>query len=291
LEISKDEIPIETEILMSKQLQASSNSSAIKHHQMANDAGHRLSYYTTAAVAAGVGLLSMAQPAASEVVVTHKTIPILPRSIISADVPLDINGDGITDFSFGFTSFGPYSYKIGNLSFVNKSGNAVIAKGEALKTPLVDALLRGAQVGPANRFNAAPSLLIQQSYDLEHNSVCTDQKSYGHWGGNNPDRFVGVRFQIKGQTHYGWVRLNVQHSTVLKGCREFTATITAYAYETVANQAITIGSSSDSSQSAQVQAVPLVWDQPSLGLLALGADGLALWRREHKTTATDKYRS
>lgn len=244
-----------------------------------SDAGARLGCYTTAALAAGVGLLSMAQPAASEVVVTHKSIPILPRYIISTDVPLDINGDGITDFSFGLTSFGPYSYKIGNLSFVNKSGNAAMAKGEALKTPLVDALLRGALVGPSDKFNGAPNLLIQQTYDVEHNnSYCNDHKAYGHWGGNNPDRFVGVRFQINGQTHYGWVRLTVQHSTVLKGCSEISATITAYAYETVANKPITVGSSgSASDSSADFQ--PTIPYQ-SLGALALGAPGVEIWRRE-----------
>lgn len=244
---------------------------------MTNDASTRLGCYTTVAIAAGVGLLSMAQPAVSEVVVTHKSIPILPRYIISTDVPLDINGDGITDFSFGFTSFGPYSYKIGNLSFVNETGNAAIAKGEALKTPLVDALLRGAQIGPSDKFNGAPNLLIQQTYDVEHNnSYCNDHKAYGHWGGNNPDRFVGIRFQINGQTHYGWVRLNVEHSTVLKGCSEISATITAYAYETVANRPITIGSSGSAQSSENIQ--PL--QHRSLGALALGAPGLEIWRRE-----------
>ncbi len=67
--------------------------------------GH-LSSYTTAALAAGVSLLAMAQPAASEVAMTHKTIQILPRYIISTSVPLDIDGDGVTDFSFGFTALG-----------------------------------------------------------------------------------------------------------------------------------------------------------------------------------------
>jgi hypothetical protein len=242
------------------------------------EAVSHLNSYTTAALAAGVSLLAMAQPAASEVVMTHKTIQILPRSIISTSVPLDINGDGVTDFSFGFTSFGPYSYITANLSFANKPGNGVIAKGAALDTPLVDVLSRGAKVGPSDKFNGAPDLLIQQSDDIEHNSVCTDQKAYGNWNGNKPDRFVGVKFQIKGQTHYGWVRLTVDHSTVLQGCLQMSATITAYAYETVPNRAITIGSGGGSATAEMVQ--PKNQAGPSLGMLALGMPSLQIWRRE-----------
>jgi hypothetical protein len=254
--------------------------SSLPDRPCAKEAVSHLNSYTTAAVAAGVGVLAMVQPAASEVVMTHKTIQILPRYIISTNVPLDINGDGVTDFSFGFTSFGPYSYITANLSFANKPGNGVIAKGAALDTPLVDALLRGEKVGPSDKFNGAPGLLIQQSDDIEHHSVCTNQKAYGNWNGNKPDRFIGVKFQIKGQTHYGWVRLTVDHSTVLQGCLQMSATITAYAYETVPNKAITIGSStSDADRSESVQPSSKM-DHVSLGALALGVPGLEIWRRD-----------
>lgn len=57
-------------------------------------------------------------------------------------------------------------------------------------------------------------------------------------------------------------------------------TITAFAYETVANKAITIGGNTDSSEDARSPTVSKLSDRPSLGMLALGADGLALWRRD-----------
>jgi hypothetical protein len=61
-------------------------------------------------------------------------------------------------------------------------------------------------------------------------------------------------------------------------CREISATITAYAYETVANKPITIGSTTEMADEPKAP-------NPSLGMLAMGTDGLTLWRREEHTIA------
>jgi hypothetical protein len=77
---------------------------------------------------------------------------------------------------------------------------------------------------------------------------------------------MGVRFQISGETHYGWVRMNV-HS----GPRaEINITITGYAYNTVANQGLFTGVPGTK---PRVKAHPA-----SLGALSLGFLGLDLWR-------------
>ena len=61
-----------------------------------------LALYSIAAAAAGVGLLAMAQPAESEVVITKKTIPIPVSQFGFTPNPvfLDLNRDGVNDFSF-----------------------------------------------------------------------------------------------------------------------------------------------------------------------------------------------
>ena len=59
-----------------------------------------------------------------------------------------------------------------------------------------------------------------------------------YWGGDPKDRYVGVRFLIGGQTHYGWIRLTVTTSTE-EAARELR--ITGYAYETLANKPILAG--------------------------------------------------
>ena len=51
--------------------------------------------------------------------------------------------------------------------------------------------------------------------------------------------YLGLKFQIKGKTHYGWARLNVEVSKTT-----ITATLTGYAYETIPNKPILAGKTS-----------------------------------------------
>ena len=62
------------------------------------------------------------------------------------------------------------------------------------------------------------------------------QSSVGPWN-DVKHRYLGFRFQIKGKAHYGWARLNVTGS----GLGTIVATMTGYAYETIAKKAIVAG--------------------------------------------------
>jgi hypothetical protein len=88
---------------------------------------------------------------------------------------------------------------------------------------------------------------------------------------------VGVKFLIHGATHYGWIRMSVDFTAPVD--HPPTVTITAYGYETVANQPIKAGSKPTAAvaSGSHPEKKPT---QPSLGALALGIDGLAIWRRE-----------
>jgi hypothetical protein len=55
------------------------------------------------------------------------------------------------------------------------------------------------------------------------------------------------------------------------------ATITGYAYESVANKPIKAGAAAMATVDARVSDVT---NRPSLGMLAAGAEGMTLWRRE-----------
>jgi hypothetical protein len=102
----------------------------------------------------------------------------------------------------------------------------------------------------------------------------------GPWAGNHKTGYLGVRFVMNGERHYGWVRLTV---TMAIGHRP-SATITAYAYETEPDKLILAGETAG--PTAEVQIPENIQNQagPSLGMLALGADGLPLWRREGTLT-------
>lgn len=73
-------------------------------------------------------------------------------------------------------------------------------------------------------------------------------------------KYVGVKFDIGGATHYGWVRMDIDSTSPMHG------TVYSYAYESTPDTAIAAG------------AMP-VPEPTSLALLAAGAGSLALRRR------------
>jgi hypothetical protein len=234
---------------------------------------NRLRSYSIAAAAAGVSMLALVQPADAEVVITHKAIPV------NGTVSIDVNHDGIADFQF---SNEPGAY-YGTLRVVPLAGGAVVL-GPPLSS-FATALKRDVRIGPHAHFSSkgGADLEISRAVAYQVGTYVPVTVVYfvfgGDWGGYLQNRYLGVKFLIDGETHYGWVRLTV--STYRQG--GMYATIDSYAYETDPNTAIC---------AREVQPCPAVDDDaapgetgqnvsgPSLGMLALGADGLALWRRE-----------
>ena len=254
---------------------------------LGSTADHRMRLYELAAAAASVSALALAQPAEAEIIITNKTIPIHAGTYVN----LDLNGDGIADFQFYLRTSNYHSVAENYLYIFNQTaGGGAIGQGDA-----VSALIRGAKIGPRGPFS--PFL-----HTIENSFLCTtkrcaggtqsgytfNQQLYGNWAGGHPNRFIGVKFQIKGQTHYGWIRLTV--TIVHKGnghgpTGSFSATITEYGYESVANKSC--GAGLPGAAAPEVPHASLVPKQknsletgPALGMLALGADAMPLWRRD-----------
>jgi hypothetical protein len=133
--------------------------------------------------------------------------------------------------------------------------------------------MRGANIGPAAHFCPSSSLTsIEKGVAVGY----PNEKLYGPWSGNPKNRYLGVRFKIDGQIHYGWVRLTM----LTQPAGTWSATITAYAYETIPNKPIFPGITGKAAVKDEVEKSSQSPGNPSLGMLALGADGLTLWRRE-----------
>lgn len=77
----------------------------------------------------------------------------------------------------------------------------------------------------------------------------------------DPPRFVGVRFNLSGNTHYGWIELQLNAPFA-------DGTILGYAYESTPDTGL-----------FTVSSIP---EPPSLLLLASGAAGLAALRRRRQ---------
>lgn len=239
-------------------------------NRTADNLNRNLSAYATAAAAAGVSMLAMALPAKAEVIVKKVHLPITN----AAPVLLDLNKDGVADFEFTL-KYGRTSYFYDSLNVCAAQcglpNNQVVAKKG---NPFVyaSALMRGAKIGPSADFSSdLIGVMIEASLG-DFLSSHTDRKVLGKWGNDPQNRYLGVKFLINGQTHFGWVRLAVTSDKLLS----IAGTITGYAYETIPNKPILAGTA----QSAPVKTERASAGGPSVGMLAMGAEGLTLWRRE-----------
>lgn len=242
---------------------------------------HRMKWYSLAAAAAGVSTLALSQPADAKVVITNKNIPIpFCTNVFPCSVPIDLNGDGVNDFKVSLISSYDYALASLHLNVAAQNGGGVMGAAAGKNGPYASCLLRGAKVGASDHFLAGKDT-IEDSY-IYYRSISSHgpKKLYGEWGGNHPNRFLGVNFKINGQTHYGWIRITVKTVMASVQFPIMTATITEYGYETIANKSLGAGLASADPADDEVQAIADKPRHPSLGTLALGADGLPLWRRE-----------
>jgi len=233
---------------------------------------HHLNHYALAATAAGVASLALAQPAEAKIVYTpaHIKIPRPPR-FSGVSVPLDINHDGTDDFVIHnfFGGSAPNSY-----AFMGGSGNRVLGKN-----CLASALPAGVPVKFNNDCVSGDGMA---GWRTAGGNSTTFAGQWANAGKGVEDRYLGLRFLIKGQVHYGWARLNVRFKN-----GAFIGLVTGYAYETIPNKAIITGKTKGTEGEGAEQLSPTSLATPtrqpaSLGLLALGSPALSIWRREER---------
>lgn len=213
-----------------------------------NEAFHqRLNSYALAAGAAGVSLLALATPSAAEIIYTKA------HQVIGANTTygIDFNHDGTIDLTIRNKtehSCGTFCGSSGSLAAVLPGSNQVVGD-----TYGAVAMKPGMRIGTGDPFKVGAQLM-----------------GYGNFLGPFPNgswinvnsRYLGVKFTINGETHYGWARLNVQVKLPIF----FTATLTGYAYETVPNKSIIAGQTQEANDSADSQEL----STGTLGSLALG---------------------
>jgi len=242
----------------------------------------QLNGYALAAGAAGVAMFALAQPGEAKIVYTptHQKLPL------NRDFFLDLNHDRTNDFRFHITLSGEScSARKGTCSswdaaiffvYPQVKGNGVVGK-----PAFASALRAGAAIGPKAAFNTSRGIMggVQfRNQELSYSGEWADA------GKPVDDRYLGVKFVVDGKVHYGWARFNVRiyrnpKSTV-------TAVLTGYAYETIPNKSIIAGRTKGTDEVSKVErpmpeVVRASAPRPAtLGMLAMGAPGLSIWRRE-----------
>jgi hypothetical protein len=244
---------------------------------LSNNLHRQLAQYSLTAAVAGVSMLALAAPASGEVVVTRKTIPIPVGSSIENPVTISMANDGVNNFSFLLNGLSDSPREL--VAGARNGTNSQILAGGTFYTKAL-ALSRGAKVGPSANFVSGGSLFAL--VEATSSSSIRGFFSRGYWGGNPKNKYLGVRFQIRGQFHYGWIRLTVTSNVQLER-PTLAATITGWAYESVANKPIKAGTAATAASvekpTARVQQLHNQEAGPSLGMLAAGAEGMPIWRR------------
>jgi hypothetical protein len=249
----------------------------------------KLLAYANAAAAAGVGVLALSQSAAAEIKFTRVNETLGPITY------LDVNGDGINDFRFITTRTShcegvctTYTSRRFHHKTAFGSDNAKLAVygsvsgNQAFGGPSYAAALRaGKRVGPHGRFPAGNKILRLHGISEDPSTA------YGPWAGADSKgvtAYLGFKFLISGETHYGWARIAI---TITPGAN-FQATLTGYAYDTIPNHYVETGRKSGTDAASNAAVPPKLAPQrrpdqvAGLGCLALGVVGLSAWRREEE---------
>jgi hypothetical protein len=234
-----------------------------------------LNAYALAARSAGVAAIACALPAAAEIIYTPVHVNIAPHHSFR----LDLNHDGIADFVISNYAF--HTTEIWGHTLLAKPlvrNDAVAGVKGLVDTFYASAFQSGSVIGPARQFSGK----LMAASGVEYGYV-------GRWQ-NATNRYLGLKFYINGQEHFGWARLSVK-----SGTGRIHAVLTGYAYETTAGKPIVAGKTSEKESAKAPEAGPfreVSWRGnselsntggktvlPTLGLLGVGAPALPIWRR------------
>ena len=182
------------------------------------------------------GLTAVAGVANAQIVHTE----INPDAFITGNgavYNLDVDNNGVVDYTF-YTITSSITYTFGNSStFINFSG-AYMNPAASGNSMMISSGLLNVPAGSAIGSNASFSSFDGCVGGVADVSLInpSSSSSYTFSIGNflDADGFVGLKFQNSGNTHYGWVRIEVANGGDFLFIKE-------YAFESTPNTAINAG--------------------------------------------------
>jgi len=222
--------------------------------QLSESMHKRLSAYTLAASAAGVGVLALAQPAEATIVYKHANIIIGGNSYYLFNPADQSAAPFIFWDSFVYQTYGVFGDR-GFFRPYYASGAAVLLATNDLPA----AVHAGSIIGSGANFGSGRSGGMLFSYGPFFGGT------FKHHKGNfkfDKKEYLGFTFAVSGQPHFGWARLSVSIHPYFKKNKYTKIHLTGYAYETIPNKPILAGQEHGR-------------DEATLGRLAQGATGVS----------------
>lgn len=153
---------------------------------------------------------------------------------------IDLNNDGAVDFSVQAqlsVSTGSYPGFFSIFSVAGSTGSVAFDSGGNL----AENLSAGATISNALNFKPAVPVTTTNTYTypgILRSIVSTYGSVYDY--GNFGQGFVGIKFEISGQDHFGWIQVDFTEADTLGDLTSFL-TVIDWAYEDVAGQSILAG--------------------------------------------------
>jgi hypothetical protein len=193
-------------------------------HPLPPSTQRQLSMYALAAGAAGVAALAAPQ-AEANVVYHHVNTRISPGSSYF----LDLDHNGVADFAFNNRIALHSMSAVGTFQAGGESSNQIVVSSNGCAA----AVAQGTRINSQANFGKvglSPDMAFFSSTGgVVKNAGCPWTK--------DEIGYLGLKFSVSGQTHYGWARFKL-YWVPLKG---ISAVLTDYAYENQANTGICVG--------------------------------------------------
>lgn len=154
---------------------------------------------------------------------------------------IDLNFDAITDFQIQLQKNGSAPNFTNTVRVNAQASNRFMTSGSAAALSS-NAIINGTQGWTGGNGTMASYSMYTSTYTFTtytssttytYTSTFTNTNSNGNWLGAT-DKYLGLEFQILGQTHYGWAKLSV-------GSQAEFFTIKEFAYHTTPLTAINAG--------------------------------------------------
>jgi len=136
---------------------------------------------------------------------------------------LDLNGDGVNDFTINGSSI---------QILVDASSNSIAGSLGGLSYKYPFALNEGSVIDGNQVWQSSNGQILR----YKTSSGATSCQYSSNWCGDTVDKYLGLRFDISGNAHYGWVRLDV---TVPNSMDNWV--VKDFAYEATPDTAISAG--------------------------------------------------
>ena len=152
-------------------------------------------------------------------------------------VKLNLNHDGISDFilysAWQITVCGNRGGLIGSTTITPRASNGVV----------VSDLNFAAVLGSGISIDAS-STFYERKAVVTQFLICS-------YGNQHIAGYLGLEFQVDGQTHYGWAQVIIDAFFYNYQRNSMTTTLVDFAYETIPGQAIKTGQTSDNIDDAR----------------------------------------